>query len=73
MSGTRLQLDLFFAGMTPKDVNTAFPELLPAIKRAKARASQINANQSNEEITVKASYHICRHDEGKPCDPEVGI
>jgi len=73
MSGTRVQIDLYFDGKTPAEVNRAFPELLPAIKKAKAKASKINAGKENEEMTVKASYHICRHDEGKPCEPEVEI
>ena len=73
MSGTRVQIDLFFQDKTPRQVNEAFPQLLPAIKAAKAKASLINAGKVNEEMTVRAIYYICRHDEGKPCDPETEI
>ncbi len=63
MSGTRVQLDLFFKDKTPSQVNVEFPQLLPAIRAAKAKASRINAGAGNEEITITAKYHICHHDE----------
>ena len=44
-----------------------------AIRDLKALAVKINAGKPNEEMTVKATYHICRHDEGLPCDPEITI
>lgn len=34
---------------------------------------KINAGNTNEEQTNKATYHICRHDEGLPCDSEISI
>jgi len=67
MAGTRVQIDLFFQDKTPQEVNQAFPQLLPAIKAAKAKASRINKGLPNEEMTVKAGWHICRHDEGLSC------
>jgi hypothetical protein len=73
MAGTRVKIDFFFPDMTPQQVKTAFPELLPAIKAAKAKTSVLNAGKSNEEFTMRATYHICRHDEGKSCDAEVEI
>lgn len=73
MSGTRVKIDFFFKDKTPAQVNKDFPQLLPAIKAAKKKASMINEGKENEEMTVNAKYHICRHDEGKPCDPEVEI
>ncbi len=69
MSGTRVQLDLFFKDMTPQEVNQTWPNLLPLINTVKARASNVTGN----EVTVKATYHICRHDIGGSCDPEVEI
>ena len=74
MAGTRVNLDLFFADMTPIEVNKAFPALLPAIRAAKAKASKINEGKDNEEITVKATFHICHHDTGdQACEPEQEI
>ena len=75
MAGTRLNIDFFFAGRTPQEVNEEFPQLLPAIKAAKAKASRINAGKVNEEMTVRATYHTCYHDETptKPCEPEQEI
>ena len=74
MSGPRFNLDLFI----PDAVWAAIPATKKAairdrIRELKAFAVKINAGQPNEEITVKASYHICRHDEGKACDPESDI
>lgn len=66
MSGTRVMVDLFFKNKTPQQVNQDFPQLLPAIKVAKKKASKIN-----EENTVRATYHICHHDEpgnNIPCE-----
>ena len=34
-----------------------------AIRALKALAVKINAGQPNEEMTVKAVWHICHHDE----------
>jgi len=33
----------------------------------------INEGQDNEEDTIRAKKHICYHDEGLPCEPEVEI
>ena len=73
MSGTRLNLDLFFKDMTPQEVNKAFPNLLPAIKAAKVGASKINAGQENEEVTIRAVYHTCRNDIHQPCGEDIEI
>ncbi len=73
MAGTRVQIDLYFDGKTPQEVNQAFPQLLPAIKAAKAKATKINEGKINEEMTVRAVYHICRHDEGLPCEANQEI
>jgi len=75
MSGTRLQIDFFFKDMMPRQVNEAFPQLLPAIKAAKAKVSKINEGKDNEENTTKAIYYTCYHDEipTKPCGLEQEI
>ncbi len=73
MPGTRVTIDLYYEGKTPAQVNTEFPQLLPAIRGLKAKASKINAGKPNEEMTVRASYHICRNDIGQPCDPPIEI
>ena len=44
-----------------------------AVRAIKAYAVKINEGATNEEMTVKASWHICRHDEGLPCEPEQEI
>ncbi len=44
-----------------------------AIRSLKALAVKINAGLPNEEMTVKAKYHICGHDTGVPCGLEVDI
>ncbi len=75
MAGTRVILDLYFDNQTPQQVNQSFPQLLPAIKAAKTKATKINEGKENEEMTVRAVYHICRHNQNPPlpCDPEVEI
>ena len=60
MSGTRVQIDLFFKDKTPAQVKRAFPNLLPTIQAAKAKASSLNEGKPNEEMTATAKYHICR-------------
>jgi len=67
MSGTRLTIDLYYKDKTPAQLNAEFPNLLPAIKALKNKATKINEGQPNEEMTVMAKYHICNHDEGLPC------
>jgi hypothetical protein len=58
-------------------IPTALAAKIPAIRQAvldlKAYAAKINAGKTNEEATVKAVYHICRHEEGTPCDSEKEI
>jgi len=54
----------------PLAKKTAFRD---AIKAMKALAVRINEGQDNEEMTVKASWHKCKHDEGLSCDAEQDI
>jgi len=43
------------------------------VRALKALAVKINEGQPNEEMTVTAQSHICRHDEGKACDKPQDI
>ena len=85
MAGLRFQLDLYInedptgtlvAGVK---IPTALANKIPAIKQAvndlKAFATRINAGKVNEEMTVRAKYHVCYHNEVvmKPCAPEQEI
>ena len=56
----------------PAAKKTAFRD---AIRELKALAVKINEGQPNEEITVRAVFHKCHHDEtpAKPCELEVEI
>ena len=72
----RFTLDLAI----PKDVYEALPAAKKiaardAIRALKAYAVKINEGKENEEMTVKATYHICHHDEGNmiPCKAEQDI
>jgi hypothetical protein len=69
-------LDLFI----PEVVYNAIPlakkrAFKDAIQAMKALAVKINEGQPNEEMTVKAVWHRCYHDEAtpKPCEPEQEI
>jgi len=51
----------------PLDRKIAFRNEVRALK---SLAIRINEGLPNEEMTVKASWHKCYHDEGgKPCEP----
>ncbi len=74
MALIRFQLDLAI----PEDVYNAIPaaKKLAArdiIRELKALAVKINEGAANEEMTVTAKYHLCRHDEGKACDEAQDI
>ena len=74
MAGIRFNLDLFI----PQAVYDAIPAakklaIRDRIRELKALAVKINKGLPNEEATVKATTHICRHDEDKPCESEVNI
>ena len=73
MSYVRIRIDLAFRQPLPPAVNDKLDELKALIVQGKAYAEKINAGSPNEENTVRASYHICRHDTGDSCDPEIII
>lgn len=62
----------------PKDVwdsisSTKKKTFKDAILAIKAYAVKINEGTANEEMTVKASWHWCGHDENQPCGEEQDI
>ncbi len=74
MAYVRFILDLAI----PEAIYNAIPAakktaIRDRIRELKALAVKINAGQANEEMTVKATFHICRHDEGGVCGPEQEI
>ena len=74
MSFIRFTLDLAI----PKAVYDAIPAATKTavrdrVRELKALAVKINAGKPNEEMTVRATWHICNHDTGGPCDPEQDI
>ncbi len=76
MATIRFQLDLAI----PATVFAAIPAakvsaIKAAIKELKNLAVKINAGKPNEEMTVRAKFHKCYHDEAsnKPCAPEQEI
>ena len=73
MAYLRFTLDLAVKQPIPAALQAKLPAILDTIKQLKSYASKINAGTAGEETTVRAVYHICRHDEGLPCDPEVAI
>jgi len=59
----RLTLDLAFDNKSDMDI------ILGAVKKVKSKAVKINAGLANEEVS-RASWHLCGHDEDKPCEKE---
>lgn len=74
MSYIRLQIDLAVKQPTSPVITAEFSELLRLIRNFKFFSSKINPGQPNEENTLRATYHICHHDEeGLPCESEKDI
>ena len=69
----RYQIDLAFEEPVPLTLRGHLNAMEKAIKRVKSLAVKINEGGPNEEMTVTAKYHICRHDEGRSCDPSIEI
>ena len=62
----------------PLDIYNAIPLAKKVVARdvirdLKALAVKINEGLPNEEMTVKASWHICNHDCGELCEEEQDI
>jgi hypothetical protein len=85
VAGLRFTLDLYIdedpagtlvAGVKiPTALATKIPAIRQAVRDLKVYAKKVNAGKVNEELTVKASYHICYHNEAivKPCAQEQDI
>ena len=81
--GLRFSLDLFIAEVPtgtlvagvkiPTALATKIPAIRQNIRDLKAYARTINAGGVAEEITVKATYHVCNHEEHLPCETEQEI
>lgn len=74
MALIRFTLDLAI----PQAVYTAIPAakktaIRDQIRALKAYAVKINAGAANEEMTVKATWHVCNHDTGGPCEVERDV
>ncbi len=50
----------------PTTKKTAFRDM---VRELKALAVKIN----DQEMAVKARYHVCHHDDGTPCEQELEI
>jgi len=73
MSYTRIRIDLAFKNPLPHAVKNKLDEMKALVVQGKAYAEKINAGLDTEENTVRAAWHICRHDEGKPCEADQEI
>ena len=76
MALKRIVIDLAI----PEAVYTAIPAakklaFRDAVRELKALAVRVNAGSPNEEMSVKATMHTCRHDESppQPCGAETDI
>ena len=57
----------------PTEVADHLVDYIREVKRAKKQAKKINEGKDNEELTIVANWHICRHDESRPCNPTMEI
>jgi len=70
MAGTRIFIDFFIKDKTPAQLASQYPEALQKIRELKALATKLP-----NEYSIKATYHVCYHDEAtnKPCGEEKDI
>lgn len=73
MSLRRLTVELAIPEPLTDEQKKLWDDTLSNIKKLKGESKIINTGKANEEQTVTAKWHICRHDEGKLCDPDVNI
>jgi len=69
----RFKLDLAIKQPIPEALKKRLPAIKARILELKSYSEKINEKKENEEVTVNASYHICNHDIGEPCEKEVEI
>ena len=70
MAVIRFTLDLAIPEATFDSIPTAArTDFRDRVRALKALAVKINAGQPSEEMTIKATWHRCTHDEAvpKPC------
>ena len=73
MSHLRFTLDLAIKQPIPQALQDKIPIIREKIRQLKAYAEKINEGKVNEEMTVRAVYHICHHDSQEPCEEEMEI
>ena len=73
MSYLRYTLELAFKEPLPVQLKNRLKAWELATKAILPDAVIINEGQENEEMTVKAAYHICHHDTGDTCEPEIKL
>lgn len=73
MSFLRLDIRLAVKEPIPQELKDALPSIKDKIRQLKSFASKINEGTNSEEMTVKATWHRCFHDEGKPCGEEQEV
>ena len=53
----------------PQEMADHLVDYIREVRQAKKYATRINEGRDNEEMTIVAQWHICRHDEqNKPCE-----
>jgi|TARA_Y100000310_G_scaffold220623_1_gene222177 hypothetical protein len=67
MAGKRILIDLFI----PDNVYSNISSNKKTAFRDTVRDMKSKAIMLNNDATVKATIHDCRHDEGLPCDPKT--
>jgi hypothetical protein len=73
MSYLRYNIDLAFKQPISSEVQAILTSFNAELKKLKPFAEKINADGMNEEDTERAKMHICKHDEGFPCEAEKEI
>ena len=72
MAFKRLRLDLAFPLPMSAETEVRLTAFIDAAKRLKSHARKINEGLASEEVVI-AIEHICHHDTGGKCEPEVEI
>lgn len=87
MAHRRFRIDLAIPEKIPSDLlqkptanqlmaigNMTWIEIIKTmIKRLKTYSEKINVDIQKEEDTLVAKWHLCKHADNLPCDPEEDI
>ena len=57
----------------PEELQKSILAVEEHVRILKSFSQKVNAGKFNEENTIKATKHICLHDEELPCEPERHI